>query len=201
MLRHIRDKGCKEKEKTVFKCLQCSKEYIFKSRLDKHLQTHSVSKTCMCGKTFRRIYHFSSHQKSCPNINADNTSDSTATFNDMPSVSNVSAEQQYEEMTEEERTLDFEIDDEVMSDVLPLQSELEDESVELDELEEHIDVATSFTPSRNESTEKIEIGGSSLTPTPARDPNYWKTYREYREKKSNLESIISSMSSPIKKES
>ena len=51
-------------------------------------------------------------------------------------------------------------------------------------------MAISFTPSRND----IEIAGS-----PARDPNYWETYREYREKKSNLESIISSMSSPVKK--
>ena len=179
--RHIR-KGCVRKEKKVFKCTQCNKEFLYECCLNKHLANHSIAKTCFCGKEFRQVDHFSSNQIVCPYSNIENSADFTASFVNIdqlvPNTELDALESNDQNSTVAALDLDF----------AEIQIESEEPTVdsldlELAEIQNRDSFSTSpafISPCVSNLTSAI-----ATTSTPARATNYWKNYRDYKGKKVN----------------
>ena len=92
--RHV--KNCTIKTSVTHACPKCDKIFLYKSRLIKHILSHTEeeSNTCKkCGKTFRRTDYFTNHIRICED-----------SIDFIPTISNIVA-QSIHNITSEDRTV------------------------------------------------------------------------------------------------
>ena len=161
------------KQKKVYKCAECKKQFQYHSLLKKHLVSHSrVTYQCKsCQRVFKRSDHFTKHELNCT---VENSNLLVPSF-----VSNVLNSTTIDLEVLTLSNSDSFVEDQLVPGNYEIDSQLEnDESVSLNENND-------FVPSSN----SIVSVNTSCN---------WKLYREANEKTKNLESIIQSLTSPVK---
>ena len=172
--RHI--KTCNGKVKKTFNCPECSKSFEFKCKLDRHLKYHtsSTSKVCpKCKTSFRRIDHFESHLGKCNNHADDNDELFLPSFCDFETSMRSDDEQSFHE-----DQIVPSLEDDVLNEV----------TLELPE-EQH---------TLNASEEQLNEGSNNIEQK-ERMKERERFYKERQRKSRNLENIIKTISSPVKK--